>query len=139
MDFKKKSKIKLTIPTASMPDIIFMLLIFFMTVTVMKQYQGLKVELPDAKKIQKVDVSKAHVATIWVDKDQRIVLNDITVKDVNNMRNLVYKIRVDDPQLVISLKGDKKAKMGVVNDIHQELRKGSALMLNYSAMPSGDY
>lgn len=139
MEFKKKSKIKLTIPTASMPDIIFMLLIFFMTVTVMKTYQGLKVELPDAKKIQKVDVSKAHVATIWVDKDQKIVMNDITVKEVENLRNLVYKKRVDDPQLVISLKGDKLAKMGVVNDIHQELRKGSALLLNYSAMPSGDY
>jgi len=138
MEFKKKSKIKLTIPTASMPDIIFMLLIFFMTVTVMKTYQGLKVELPDAKKIQKVDVSKAHVATIWVDKDQKIVMNDITVKEVENLRNLVYKKRVDDPQLVISLKGDKLAKMGVVNDIHQELRKGSALLLNYSAMPSGD-
>ena len=139
MEFNKKSKIKLAIPTASMPDIIFMLLIFFMTVTVMKTYQGLKVELPDAKKIQKVDVSKAHVATIWVDRDQKIVMNDITVKDVHNLRNLVYQKRVDDPQLVISLKGDKKAKMGVVNDIHQELRKGSALLLNYSAMPSGEY
>ena len=139
MEFKKKSKIKLAIPTASMPDIIFMLLIFFMTVTVMKTYQGLKVELPDAKKIQKVDVSNAHVATIWVDKDQKIVMNDITVKNVHDLRNLVYQKRVDDPQLVISLKGDKMAKMGVVNDIHQELRKGSALLLNYSAMPSGDY
>jgi biopolymer transport protein ExbD len=139
MQFKKNSKIKLAIPTASMPDIIFMLLIFFMTVTVMKTYQGLKVELPDAKKIQKVDVSNAHVATIWVDKDQKIVMNDITVKNVHDLRNLVYQKRVDDPQLVISLKGDKMAKMGVVNDIHQELRKGSALLLNYSAMPSGDY
>ena len=139
MNFKKKSKIKLTIPTASMPDIIFMLLIFFMTVTVMKTYQGLKVELPDAKKIQKVDVSKAHIATIWVDKDQKIVMNDITVKEIKNIRNLAYLKRVDDPQLVISLKGDKLAKMGVINDIHQELRKGSALLVNYSAMPSGEY
>lgn len=50
MEFKKKTKIKLTIPTASMPDIIFMLLIFFMTVTVMKTYSGLKVRVPDAQK-----------------------------------------------------------------------------------------
>jgi biopolymer transport protein ExbD len=138
MQFKKKSKIKLAIPTASMPDIIFMLLIFFMTVTVMKTYQGLKVKLPDAKKVQKVDVSNNHIATIWVDKDQKIVMNDITVKEIKDLRNLAYQKRVDDPQLVISLKGDKMAKMGVINDIHQELRKGSALLLNYSAMPSGE-
>jgi len=138
MQFKKKSKIKLAIPTASMPDIIFMLLIFFMTVTVMKTYQGLKVKLPDAKKVQKVDVSNNRIATIWVDKDQKIVMNDITVKEIKDLRNLAYQKRVDDPQLVISLKGDKMAKMGVINDIHQELRKGSALLLNYSAMPSGE-
>lgn len=138
MQFKKKSKIKLAIPTASMPDIIFMLLIFFMTVTVMKTYQGLKVKLPDAKKVQKVDVSNNHIATIWVDRDQKIVMNDITVKNIKDLRNLAYQKRVDDPQLVISLKGDKMAKMGVINNIHQELRKGSALLLNYSAMPSGE-
>ena len=138
MEFKKKSNIKLTIPTASMPDIIFMLLIFFMTVTVMKTYQGLVVKLPDAKKIQKLEVSKAHITTIWVDKDQKIVMDDITINDVKNLRNLAYQKRENDPLLIVSLKGDQKAKMGVVNSIHQELRKGSALNVNYSAMPSGD-
>ncbi len=138
MEFRKKSKIKLTIPTASMPDIIFMLLIFFMTVTVMKTYQGLKVKLPDAVKIQKLEVSKAHITTIWVDRDQKIVMDDITIKNVEELRNLAYQKRVADPQLVVSLKGDQQAKMGVVNDIHQELRKGSALFVNYSAMPSGE-
>ena len=116
-----------------------LLLIFFMTVTVMKTYSGLKVTLPDAAKIQKLDVSKAHIATIWVDSEQRIVMDDITVRDVKDLRNLAYQKRVDDPQLVISLKGDQKAKMGVVNNIHQELRKGHALNVNYSAMPSGDF
>jgi biopolymer transport protein ExbD len=139
MQFRKKSKIKLAIPTASMPDIIFMLLIFFMVATVMRTYSGLKVKLPDAAKIQKLDVSKRHITTIWVDKDNNIVMDDITVKDVKDLRNLAYQKRVDDPQLVVSLKGDQLAKMGVVNDIHQELRKGSALNVNYSAMPSGEF
>lgn len=139
MQFKKKSKIKLAIPTASMPDIIFMLLIFFMVATVMRTYSGLKVKLPDAAKIQKLDVSKRHISTIWVDKDNNIVMDDITIKDVKNLRNLAYQKRVDDPQLVISLKGDQLAKMGVINDVHQELRKGSALNVNYSAMPSGEF
>ena len=127
MEFKKKAKIKLTIPTASMPDIIFMLLIFFMTVTVMKTYSGLKVTVPDAQKIEKLDVSKRHIATIWVDKQRNIMINDITVPDVKNLRNLAYQIRVEDPQLVVVLKADERAEMGLVNEVHSELRKGNAL------------
>jgi biopolymer transport protein ExbD len=137
MKFKKTSKIKLAIPTASMPDIIFMLLIFFMVATVMRTYSGLKVKLPDADKIQKLSVSKRHITTIWVDKDQNIVMDDITVKDVKELRNLAYQKRVNDPQLVVTLKADRLAKMGVINNVHQELRKGSALNINYAATLGG--
>jgi len=135
MEFKKKAKIKLTIPTASMPDIIFMLLIFFMTVTVMKTYSGLKVTVPDAQKIEKLDVSKRHIATIWVDKEQSIMINDIRVNNVKNLRNQAYQLRVNDPLLVIVLKIDQRAQMGLVNEVHSELRKGNALNINYSARP----
>ncbi len=138
MEFKKKTKIKLTIPTASMPDIIFMLLIFFMTVTVMKTYSGLKVTVPDAEKITKIDVSKRHIVTIWIDKEQNIRLNDITVKNVKDVRNLAYQLRVNDPFLIVALKADEKANMGLVNEVHSELRKGNALNINYSARPGGD-
>ena len=135
MEFKKKTKIKLTIPTASMPDIIFMLLIFFMTVTVMKTYSGLKVTVPDAQKIEKLDVSKRHIATIWVDKEQSIMINDIRVQDVKNVRNRAYQLRVNDPLLIVVLKIDERAQMGLVNQVHSELRKGNALNINYSARP----
>ncbi len=135
MEFKKKSKINIAIPTASMPDIIFMLLIFFMVATVIRQYSGLQVKLPEAQKVEKLEVSKRHVATIWVDRDNNVVMNDITVKDVKNLRNLAYQRMVENPQTVISLKADRQAKMNMINDVHQELRKASALRINYSAIP----
>ena len=53
--FKKKSKVNQEIPTASMPDIIFMLLIFFMVTTVLKKFNGLPVRLPEAEKIVKIE------------------------------------------------------------------------------------
>jgi len=135
MEFKKKNKIKLAIPTASMPDIIFMLLIFFMVATVIRQYSGLQVKLPDAAKIQKLDVSNRHVATIWIDKENNVVLNDVTVKNLKNLRNLAYQLRSIDPQLVISIKADKMARMKIINTVQQELRKASALRINYAAIP----
>ena len=135
MEFKKKSKVNIGIPTASLPDIIFMLLIFFMVATVIRQYSGLQVKLPEAEKVEKLEVSKRHVATIWVDRDNNVVMNDITVKDTKNLRNLAYQRMVENPQTVVSLKVDKDAKMRMVNEVHQELRKASALRVNYSAIP----
>ena len=54
MRFNRKIKLETEIPTASMPDIIFMLLIFFMVTTVLREYSGLPISLPKAKRIEKV-------------------------------------------------------------------------------------
>lgn len=139
MEFKRKSKINVAIPTASMPDIIFMLLIFFMVATVIRQYSGLQVKLPDAQKIQKIEGSKRHVVTIWADKKDEVVCDDIRVKKLSDLRNIVYQKLVLDPQIQIALKIDKDGNMGFVNKIHQELRKASALNVHYFAIPGGDF
>ncbi len=135
MNFKKKMKINVSIPTASMPDIIFMLLIFFMVATVFKQFSGLKVHLPDAVKIQKVPVSKRHIVTVWVDTNDKVVCDDYNLKDIKNLRNVVYQKLVKDPQIQIALKIDENANMGFVNRVHQELRKANALKVHYFARP----
>ena len=69
MKLKRKNKVATGIPTASLPDIIFMLLIFFMVATVLKQFTGLKVKVPDAELVKKIPGSKRHVVTIWIDKN----------------------------------------------------------------------
>ena len=138
MEFKRKSKINVAIPTASMPDIIFMLLIFFMVATVIRQYSGLKVKLPDAEKIQKIEGSKLHVVTIWA-KNNEVVCDDVRVKKISDLRNIVYQKLIKDPQIQIALKIDQSGNMGFVNKIHSELRKGNALKIHYFAVPGGDF
>ena len=54
MKFARKSRVGATVPTASMADIAFLLLVFFMVSTVFVRYRGLKIELPDAEKIEKL-------------------------------------------------------------------------------------
>jgi biopolymer transport protein ExbD len=139
MEFKKKSKVNVAIPTTAMPDIIFMLLIFFMVATVIRQYSGLKVKLPDAVKIQKIEGSKRHVVTIWADKNNEVVCDDVRVKDIANLRNIVYQKLILDPQIQIALKIDEVNDMNFVNKIHSELRKGNALKVHYFAIPGGDF
>ncbi|HFE65218.1 hypothetical protein B1H10_01905 [candidate division KSB1 bacterium 4484_188] len=133
---EKKSKMKISIPTASMPDIIFQLLIFFMVSTVLRQYAGLKVELPEASKIEKLPVTNRHVSTIWIDRFNNIVIDDITVKNIHSLRTTIWNKLAADPQLIISFKVDKNADMGVLNDVQQECRQANALRVNYSALPT---
>ena len=135
MKFTRKIEVSTGIPTASLPDIIFMLLIFFMVATVFKQYTGLKVNLPDAELVKKIPGSKRHVVTIWIDKNNNVVCDDYQVDRIVNLRNVVYEKRVKDPQIIIAMKIDKESNMGIVNDVEQELRKASALRINYSAIP----
>jgi biopolymer transport protein ExbD len=135
INIEKKSKMKIGIPTASMPDIIFQLLIFFMVSTVLREFQGLKVNLPEAAKIEKLP-TKRHVTTIWVDRFNNTVIDDVSIKKITDLRNVVYNKLLNDPQLIVSLRVDEAADMGIVTDIQQELRKANALRINYSALPT---
>ena len=132
MKFKKKTKISSEIPTSSMPDIIFMLLVFFMVTTVLKEYSGLPVNLPKAKRIEKLK-SKRHTVQVWVSKEGLVSIDD-RLMNADEVSVVMYDKRVADPQIVVSLKGDEEAEMGLVSDIHENLRKVEALKLNYSTI-----
>ena len=130
MKFSRKTKISSEIPTSSMPDIIFMLLIFFMVTTVLREYSGLPISLPKAERIEKLE-SKRHTAHIWVSKEGLVSIND-RLFAVEDVAKIMYDKRVSDPQVIVSLKADEEAKMGLISSIHEELREADALKLNYS-------
>jgi len=136
MKIKKKTELSSEIPTASMPDIIFMLLIFFMVTTVLREYSGLPVELPKAKRIEKLK-SKRHTAHIFVSKDGLISIEDKLYK-TEAVMNIFYDKRLEDPQIVVSLKADQRARMGLISDIQNQLRKADALKINYSSKTAID-
>ena len=91
MKFSRKTKLSTEIPTASMPDIIFMLLIFFMVTTVLREYSGLPVTLPKAKRIEKLK-SKRHTSHIWVSKDGLISIDD-RLFAVDDVAKIMYDKR----------------------------------------------
>ena len=130
MKFSRKTKVSSEIPTSSMPDIIFMLLIFFMVTTVLREYSGLPVNIPKAEKIEKLK-GKRHTAHIWVSKEGLVSIND-RLFAVEDVAKIMYDKRVSDPQVIVSLKADEEAKMGLISSIHEELREADALKLNYS-------
>lgn len=144
---KKKDGGQPAISTASLPDIVFMLLFFFMVTTVMREVTlKVKVSTPQATEVNKLE-RKSLVSYIYIGEPikalqsqfgtaPRIQLNDAfaTKKDiiqfVESEREQTDPVEV--PLMTFSLKVDKEAKMGIVTDVKQELRKANALKINYS-------
>lgn len=130
---KKRASTKQEIPTASMPDIVFMLLLFFMVVTTLREVDVLvQFRLPEAKAIEKIE-NKRLISYIWVGRDGKIQLNDNIVA-LEQIQDLMYRKRVELPNVIVSLRIDKNSEMGIVTDIQQSLRKADARRINYSAM-----
>jgi len=143
---KKKSGEMPAVNTASLPDIVFMLLFFFMVATVMRQ-NTLKIEnnLPFADQVDKLD-KKDLVMYIYAGKPSenytqygnqaRIQLNDnfADVKDIAAFISAERATKREElvPYLTTALKVDSDANMGLIGDIKQELRKVNALKINYT-------
>ena len=132
MKIERKTQESNEISTSSLPDIIFMLLIFFMVTTVMREFDGLDVLMPRAKMIEKLE-SKRHTSYIWATKDKLISVDD-RLTAVDGLSAIVASKVSRDPKVTISLKSDQKAKMGLIMDIHTHLRKANALKLSYAAL-----
>ncbi|MEW6506125.1 MAG: biopolymer transporter ExbD [Bacteroidota bacterium] len=130
---KKRASTKQSIPTASLPDIVFMLLLFFMVTTTLREVDVLvSFRLPEAKAIEKIE-NRRLVSYIWVGQDGRIQVNDSLTK-LEEIQKIMYAKRVALPNVIVSLRIDKSSQMGVVTDIQQELRKASCLRINYSTL-----
>ncbi len=137
------------VSTASLPDIVFMLLFFFMTVTVMKD-DSLKVvnELPNATEMKRLE-KKDRIITIYIGKPQKkwedIVGSEPKIQvddkfiDVVEVGSFVLGRIASMPEGIrsyatVSLKVDKNANMGLISDVKQELRKVNALKINYTTL-----
>ena len=143
--FKKKASTSQDIPTASLPDIIFMLLFFFMVTTVLRESDILvEQKIPAAKELNKLE-RKSLVSYIYIGKpkqsdmgaEPRIQINDRLVqpsdiqKFVNEEKDKLTEVERD--QITMALKIDRDVKMGIVVDVQQELKEVNARKILYSA------
>jgi biopolymer transport protein ExbD len=144
--FKEKQEKGIpAISTASLPDIVFILLCFFMVSTTMRETTLIvKVRLPEATEVQKLE-KKALVSFIYVGQpiktsfgtESRIQLNDqfATISDISSFIATEREARdeADKKFITTSIKADRDTRMGIVTDIKQELRKAGAFKINYSS------
>lgn len=145
--FGKKSNTSQDIPTAALPDIIFMLLFFFMVTTVLRETDILvKQQLPKAIQLTKLE-RKSLVSYIYIGepkqtnlygKEPKIQVNDVfveitdIVQFVNQEKDKLNEAERD--QITMSMKVDIESKMGIVSDVQQELREANARKVLYSSI-----
>lgn len=149
--FKKSTSSSQEIPTAALPDIIFMLLFFFMVTTVMRETDIMvKQQLPKATQLTKIE-RKSLVSYIYLGEpkntglfgtEPKIQTNDVFV-DVDDIIQFVNQEKdklseVERDQITISMKTDVEVKFGIVSDVQQELREANARRLLYSSIKSAD-
>ncbi|MBD3628980.1 MULTISPECIES: ExbD/TolR family protein [Cyclobacterium] len=145
--FKKKTKAETNIPTSALPDIIFMLLFFFMVTTVLREQEILvEQKIPQATQLQKIQ-KKTLISYLYVGKpkntsmygsEPRIQANDVLINTsdivlwVNQEKDNLSEAERD--QIWISLKADRDVKMGPISDIQFELREADARKLMYASV-----
>lgn len=151
---KKGNKGLPPISTASLPDVIFMILFFFMVSTTMRDQEVLvRFKLPEASEVQKLE-KKNLVSYINIGQPTpsmqakygtatQIQLNDSykTAKDIGDFiaaeRDQLNE--ADRSQMTVCIKSDQFTKMGMITDVKQELRRANALKISYAATKSLGY
>jgi len=133
---KKDRKNETNIPTSSMSDIAFLLLLFFMVSTVFVQEKKFWVgreRWPIADSIERIP--RNHTTTVYVMRDETILIDDVptrieTEADVFVSSTLIRK-KADDPDLVVCFRTDKETKYGVMSDVMRQLQDANTLVVAF--------
>ncbi len=144
--FKKKTKPKVEISTASLPDIVFMMLFFFMvTATIRPEEQLVQAKIPQARELNKVEkeqllkeISVGKPNNKALGQEPKITVGDrfIAMKDIPQW---VSQQRDELPeyykeQMIILLRADEDLEMGIIADIMEELKKANARKILYRTL-----
>jgi len=130
MKLQRKRQYKASIPTASMSDIAFLLIIFFMVVTVFRKARGLPVQLPTARTTERI-LKQRDLSYIWISKDGRISVDDnlVSPKKVS----MIFRAKIqENPALVVSIKADKSTEYKHVYSVMEALREANALRIVFA-------
>jgi biopolymer transport protein ExbD len=129
MKFEKNVKSATSIPTASIGDIVFLLLLFFMVTTVFKTEDGLPVDLPRAE--SGVEPKRELVSHIWIDRKGRISIDDKIV-DVESVYPIMAQKYKANPLLIVAFNTDTNAKYKVMDEVMEKLKEANAVRVSFN-------
>ena len=125
------------IPTASMSDVAFLLLVFFLSTTKFDIKKGLGIVLPAASDdtTKRVKLKDENLTKIWIDKDGVITLKsggNEQIIPMNELQKMINQIVKNNPDMVISLKTDRKSKYQYMVKVLDKLQASGAEKISLS-------
>jgi biopolymer transport protein ExbD len=119
--FQKSSKASDQVPTSSLADIAFLLLIFFMVTTIFQSDRDRPIEWTEAGAAEKIDEKQKNILNIWMERDGGVYINDQphTMEQVTAIVAPLYA--ASERALVISVRGDREVPYVWVDQLQTAL------------------
>ena len=130
--FERRHRVTARIPSVSMGDIAFLLLIFFMATTIFKTEEGIEVRLPRSETGE--NQKKEDVLHVWIDQNGRVWINDRFVAD-EQLQALVTRAATARPGLVVAFNADERAPYRAVATVLEQLKQANAVHVSFTSEP----
>ncbi|MGW8282186.1 MAG: ExbD/TolR family protein [Gemmatimonadota bacterium] len=129
--FSRKSGASSEIPSSSMADIAFLLLIFFMVSTVFRRERNVPIDWTSAEATQKIDEKRKNILHLWVERDGTVFINDQIVPH-DNIDEVVRPLYSENRELVVALRGDRDVPYSEINAITKQLQASGAVRVTFA-------
>ncbi len=130
--FERRHRVSSQIPSVSMGDIAFLLLIFFMATTIFRSDPGIQVRLPEAETGERHE--KEQVLHVWIDRNSRVWIDERPVSR-DQVSDWVTREMASKPGLVVAFNADVRAPYRAVAGVLDELREASATRVSFTSEP----
>jgi len=128
--FSRKSKASSEIPSSSLADMAFLLLIFFMVSTTFPQEKPIRMPWPEAEATEKLDEQRKNILHVFVQRDGSIFINDRGIPP-ERVSDVVRPLYAENRQLLVVLRADRNTPYRHIYQIQEELQEASAVRLTF--------
>ncbi len=124
MVVEKKKEKKSEIPTASMADIAFLLLTFFLVTTTIDIDKGIGLVLPP--KGEAKEVSKKNITNLLINEEGSVMIDEQIIPDIRNIKNIIRDKIANNPNIIVSVKTDERTKYQYYIQVLDQLKQANA-------------
>jgi biopolymer transport protein ExbD len=130
--FSRRSRVSEEIPSSSLSDIAFLLLIFFMVSTVFAIEEGLLLQLPSKEGVVK-KISRKNIMVVTAHANGAVTIDDQVIP-IEAIQGRVEQAILDNPKVVVVVETDREAPYGLMVDVLDELKLAQATRISLKAL-----
>lgn len=127
---QRKSKAASDIPSSSLADMAFLLLIFFMVTTTFPKEKKQEAVFPDAEATQKLEQPRRDILHVYILQDGTIFINDANIA-IDDVSNVIAPLYAENRGLVVMLRADREVAYSTIDQILTELQQAGAVRVSF--------